>query len=340
MIFRKIFFFFFISLSVYGQTVHKRYVKLLIGGDVMFNWGISETKEKHGQNSSVIQLKNIFLEADFRAVNLESAVAKTAKPDPTKPYVFNATREDLLSLKDIGVDLVFLGNNHTMDYGEKGLTETLDILSGMDFLFVGAGKNLKEAQSPKKIQVQGTYFQFFSVSDIGEKRLFAAKEKPGIAPFSLEQISNQSNSQGVKILSIHWGEEYKPSPYPFQIKKAHTLIDSGFKVIVGHHPHIPQGIEKFRNGIIFYSLGNLIFGSRNTYLNHNFVSILHFEDDELTLCEIVPIFGKFQNSDHIVRPLAKEEANEFLQELSILSQKLNTEIVIKKGRGYIYFRKE
>lgn len=317
-----------------------RYSKLLVGGDVMFNWGIQETKAKLGRNAPIIQLKNLFNEADFRAINLETSVTKKSLSDYEKPYVFNSSEEDLLSLKDIGVDLVFLGNNHTMDYGETGLAETLENLTDMNLLYVGAGKNLGEATSPIETEINGNFFQFFSVSEIGESRLFAKEKRAGIAPMQKSFFRKSKFNKAAKILSIHWGEEYRPTPYSSQISKAHLLIDAGVKVVVGHHPHIPQAIEKYKSGIIFYSLGNLIFGSRNSYLNHNLVSILHFEDGELTLCEIIPVFGKFQHGEHIVRPLEQMEASNFLHEISILCGQRNTKLEIANGRGYIYFRKE
>ncbi|HNC00055.1 MAG TPA: CapA family protein, partial [Leptospiraceae bacterium] len=133
--------------------------------------------------------------------------------------------------------------------------------------------------------------------------------------------------------------EYSPEPTKEQIKQGHELINSGFTAIIGHHPHIPQGIEKYKNGIIIYSLGNFLFGSRNQYLNHNIAVMLHFENNELIFCEVIPIFGKFQDAEHIVRPLPYSEAEDFLHEYSILCQNLNTKLEIKNGRGYIYIKK-
>ncbi|MBE7413411.1 MAG: CapA family protein [Leptospiraceae bacterium] len=316
-------------------------MKILVGGDVMFNWGIQELKTRKGNNAPLIQLKEIFQEADFRAINLETPVIKKASSDESKSYVFYSKEEDLLSLKEIGVDLVFLGNNHSMDYGIKGLKETFEHLSKLNFLYAGAGKNLEEASTPITVKINEIPFQFISVSMVGESRLFAQKKRGGIAPWQKKFLQNKRKDTSTKIFSIHWGEEYRPAPYPSQVTLAHSLIDSGFKVVVGHHPHIPQAIEKYKDGIILYSLGNLIFGSRNPYLTHNIIAILHFENEKLTLCEIVPVFGKFQNEEeHIVRPLEEKKANEFLREISILSEKRNTNIEIKNGRGFIYFRKE
>ena len=336
-------FLFCLGIPVSAEKDVIRTTKILVGGDTMFNWGIAESKKKFGRNSALIGLRDIFSEADYRIVNLETPVIERGSPDPDKPYVFRAKDEDLLSLKDIGVDMVTLGNNHTMDHGVNGLLETFEFLSGFGIEYSGAGMNLAESWKPKTISINETVFRFISVSAIGEKRLFAKKNSPGSTPFWMDRIKKIPGKNKKKfphIISVHWGEEYRPFPYSSQIKYAHEMIDSGFSAIVGHHPHVPQGIEKYRGGIIFYSLGNLVFGSRNQYLNHNMIAILHFKKKELMFCEIIPVFGKFQRSDHIVRTLDLPEAEEFLKEISDLSLQFKTKMEIRSGRGYIFFRKE
>lgn len=321
-----------------------RTLKVLVAGDVMFNWGLRETRQKRGEFAPVEELIPLFLEADIRMVNLETPVANsTDDMDESKSYVFNAKPEDISLLKKIKIDLVFLGNNHSMDYGKKGLEETIENLNKEKILFAGIGKNIREAIKPNQISIRNKSVQIISVSNIGESRLFAGEGKPGVAPLQinrLKTVSSDKNNQGkIQLLSVHWGVEYSPEPTKEQIKQGHELINSGFTAIIGHHPHIPQGIEKYKNGIIIYSLGNFLFGSRNQYLNHNIAVMLHFENNELIFCEVIPIFGKFQDAEHIVRPLPYSEAEDFLHEYSILCQNLNTKLEIKNGRGYIYIKK-
>ncbi len=320
-----------------------RTLKILVAGDVMFNWGLRETRQKRGDFAPVEGLIPLFLEADLRMVNLETPIANSQEEmDESKSYVFNANPEDISLLKKINIDLVFLGNNHSMDYGKKGLEDTIENLKKENILFAGMGKNIKEAFRPNEISIRNKSLNLISVSNIGEARLFATDTKPGVAPFQLNRlkkiIEEKENKDKIQMLSVHWGVEYSPEPTKEQIKQAHELINFGFNVVIGHHPHIPQGVEKYKNGIILYSLGNFLFGSRNQYLNHNIAVMLHFDNKELLFCEIIPIFGKFQDSEHLVRPLPYQEAEDFLHEYSILSQNLNTKIDIKNGRGYIYFK--
>jgi hypothetical protein len=320
-----------------------RTLKILVAGDVMFNWGLRETRQKRGDFAPVEGLIPLFLEADLRMVNLETPIANSQEEmDESKSYVFNANPEDISLLKKINIDLVFLGNNHSMDYGKKGLEDTIENLKKENILFAGMGKNIKEAFRPNEISIRNKSLNLISVSNIGEARLFATDTKPGVAPFQLNRlkkiIEEKENKDKIQMLSVHWGVEYSPEPTKEQIKQAHELINFGFNVVIGHHPHIPQGVEKYKNGIILYSLGNFLFGSRNQYLNHNIAVMLHFDNKELLFCEIIPIFGKFQDSEHLVRPLPYQEAEDFLHEYSILSQNLNTKIEVKNGRGYIYFK--
>ncbi|MBP7283045.1 MAG: CapA family protein [Leptospiraceae bacterium] len=337
--------FILLNLPIHSEVQKRpRTLKVLVAGDVMFNWGLRETRQKRGEFSPVEGLIPLFQEADLRMVNLETPVANSQEEmDDSKSYVFNAKPEDLSLLKKINIDLVFLGNNHSMDYGKKGLEDTMANLKKENILFAGMGKNLKAAFDPTPISIRDKPLNIISVSNIGESRLFATDTKPGIAPLQISRlkkiISEKDSQNKINLLSVHWGVEYNPEPTKEQKKQARELIEAGFAAVIGHHPHIPQGVEKYKNGIIIYSLGNFIFGSRNQYLNHNIAVMLHFENQELIFCEIIPIFGKFQNAEHLVRTLPYQEAEDFLHEYSILSENLNTKIEIKNGRGYIYFKK-
>ncbi|MBM9502002.1 CapA family protein [Leptospira sp. 201903071] len=322
-------------------------LKVLAGGDVMFNWGIRDTIAKHGEIAPVEGLKTLFGEADFRMVNLETPVVASKTEESKKAYVFTAHEKDMESLKFLGVDLVFLGNNHSFDHGSQGMTETLDILKKNHILNIGAGKKIPEVFGPLSLSQKGTDLRIHSVTAIAEPAHYATVSKVGVAPFSLPSLQasfferrgrSGATVPPVRIVSLHWGVEYSPFPTVDQRKIAHALIDSGVKIVIGHHPHIPQGIELYRGGVILYSLGNLIFGSRNSYLNHNLIAILHIRKNVLEMVELVPIFGKFQKEDHKIRPVTGKEAKEFLQEIAVLSGELGTELRVEEERAFLDLR--
>ncbi|AXR69882.1 CapA family protein [Leptospira mayottensis] len=320
-------------------------LKVLAGGDVMFNWGIRDTIQKHGEIAPVKGLKSLFSEADFRMVNLETPVVASKTEESKKAYIFTAHEKDLDSLKFLGVDMVFLGNNHSFDHGQRGMDETLGILNKNNILNVGAGKKLPQVLNPLNLSLKGTDLRVHSVTAIAERSHYATHTKSGVAPFLLSSLQAtflekhssrfKNHSSPIRIVSLHWGIEYSPFPTPDQRKIARTLIDSGVKIVIGHHPHIPQGVEIYRGGVILYSLGNLIFGSRNSYLNHNLVAIFHIRRNRLERVELVPIFGKFQKEDHRIRPVIGQEAQEFLHEIAVLSAEFGTQFRIEGDRAFL-----
>ncbi|MEI7011898.1 CapA family protein [Leptospira licerasiae] len=348
--------------KLFGKEEDPEVVKVLLGGDVMFNWGIRDTIKSKGELAPVKGLKSVFESADLRVLNLETPVVSEKSWDHGKAYVFQARESDLESMSFLGVDLVSLGNNHAMDHGPEGLEETLKFLGDRNIASIGAGKNLEFAFRPWIWEGKDTYLRVYSATNVAEGRSHYAGQSPGVMPLDPELIlkkfqiekfqlnSIRNGSRGPKkdkksktistgkqfrILSLHWGVEYSPFPTMEQRKIAKTLADGGLDIIVGHHPHIPQGIEKIGNTIVFYSLGNLIFGSRNAYLNHNLIVILHIKKSKLINIELVPIFGKFQNEDHLVRPLEGKEAESFLKEIAVLSQDLGTKVRIDGDRGWV-----
>ncbi|TGM82578.1 CapA family protein [Leptospira levettii] len=328
------------SLQVANST------KLWFGGDVMFNWGVRDSMRSEDVFFPFRSFFRYLDQFDFRFINLETPILhKAPTADQRKSYVFYGERRDLTVLRALGINGVFLGNNHTMDFGENGLFETLDLLDEFKIFHTGAGKNTDHALQPILVKKGNTEFRLFSFSDTGETRLFSGTNSPGAAYFRVataEKLIKKTKPGQVNVLSVHWGVEYNPTPMDTERNAAKYLINAGYKVIIGHHPHVPQGIEVFPKGIVVYSLGNFFFGSKNQYLKHNISVVTHFEGDKLLFVEVIPVFGKHQNlpGDHYFFPLGPREAETFLKEYAILCKQLGTELVISGGRGYVFFEKE
>jgi hypothetical protein len=320
-------------------------VKILFAGDVMFNWGVRQSINQYGYNLPFEDWKDIFEKSDYSFINLETTFLKEKREAfEGKAYVFAGEKNDATILKNIKVDGVFLGNNHAMDYQEEGLLDTMSILDDAKIFHLGAGRNLEEAYNPLILEGKNLVFPVFNASDVAEKNFpFAKNNQSGVAFFQeslfKKKVSEYKDSNIFPILSLHWGHEYALEPSIAQRKSAKRMLDAGFSAVVGHHPHIPQGIEIYKNKPIIYSLGNFIFGSKNRYLNHNIVVILHYNSKGLAVVEVIPSFGKFQNTDHIFLPLAPEEGDEFLKEYKILCEKLGTDLHIQAGRGYVFLDK-
>lgn len=317
--------------------------KLLFAGDTMFNWGVRDAIRDRGQYRPFQEWVPVFRKADLRFLNLETPLLKKEKPGAIdKPFVFYGLEEDAQILKNLSISAVFLGNNHSMDFGAEGLRETLDILKDNGIAYLGADVTANLAYSPRSISHRGINYLLFSASEVGERHLYAKGDQPGTAYFherhfvmSVQKYSRKKEPV-IPILSLHWGWEYNPQPTPGQRKSAYKMIDAGYTAIVGHHPHIPQGIEIYKGKPIIYSLGNFVFGSQNSYLNHNIVVILHYRGGSVQVVEVVPAFGKFQEDSHNFYPLDPVPAEKFLEEYAVLCSRLGTQLEIRGGRGYVF----
>lgn len=209
------------------------------------------------------QVKHVFAEADFVIGNLEGPLLQEG--DPVKGKCTLRGHPDWARvLKDSGIGLVSLANNHMMDYGAKGLLSTMSALEQAGIFYVGAGRNQKEANAPLLISVNGRQIAILARTAIEvSSPSYASHNTPGVAFFYEDEIVTtiQKCAQEVDlvVMSIHWGLEQYHYPSPQQRRLAEKMIKAGARVIIGHHPHVLQGVEKISNGLVAYSLGNFLF---------------------------------------------------------------------------------
>jgi poly-gamma-glutamate synthesis protein (capsule biosynthesis protein) len=178
----------------------------------------------------------------------------------------------LSAFTSAGIDLLNLANNHIFDYGKVGLFDTISYLDSIGMQHVGAGRSASQAHKPvifttstQRIAILGYYG--------GGEAPKATKWRPGVADRRVDDIRRdveqirRENSAEYIVVNLHWGEEKADTPDRDQREFAHAVIDAGADVIIGHHPHVLQGIERYKSGVIVYSLGNFLFGgnSRDTY---------------------------------------------------------------------------
>lgn len=173
------------------------------------------------------------------------------------------------ALKTLHTTGVTLANNHMMDFGEKGVRDTLSNLDRENILHTGAGADLKEALEPMVFKNSNETVAFFNFGWDAEETVYATDSRAGCAPrkngLILRTVKEYAlNNPGHKVIVIlHWGFEYNLYPMPYDIDLAHRLcgIENVYAVI-GHHPHCPQTCETYEGKPVYYSLGNFYFGSR------------------------------------------------------------------------------
>ena len=189
-----------------------------------------------------------------------------------KPYNFRMHPRFLSAFASAGIDVVNLANNHIYDYGKAGLFDTISYLDSVGIRHVGAGRNAGQAHRPVVIHARGRRIALLGYYGGGEAPK-ATRRSQGVADRRIEDIQSdvgrirREKTADYIVVNLHWGVEKAEIPDSDQIEFAHEVIDAGVDLVVGHHPHVLQGIERYKSGVIVYSLGNLVFGgnSRDTY---------------------------------------------------------------------------
>jgi poly-gamma-glutamate capsule biosynthesis protein CapA/YwtB (metallophosphatase superfamily) len=256
------------SLAV-ADTATEAPLVLRFGGDCLLADHYEEAVGERGDSAFVgFDLLNA---ADISCVNLECPVTSRGEK-VKKPFNFRMKPAFLPALNQAGIDIVNIANNHIFDYGSQGLFDTISYLDSVGLWHVGAGRNEEEARTPVIVQAGKWRIAFEGYYGGGEAPV-ASGSHPGVAPRSLPVILadidslRSRDSVNYVVVILHWGTEKATEPDRGQIQFAHALIDGGADAVIGHHPHVLQGIERYKSGVIVYSLGNLVFGgnSRDTY---------------------------------------------------------------------------
>ncbi len=261
--------------------------KIYFVGDMMLTRGVESSVNKNFGGKFSELFKNVpeLKEADILFGNLEGPISENGNNVGSK-YSFRLKPAVLPVLKETGFDVLSFANNHIGDWNVRAFNDTLANLKEYNILFTGAGENKDIAETPTIIEKNGIRFGFVGFSDVGPNWMEATNEKSGILlakdPNYSSIIKKAKEICDFLIVSIHFGEEYKPEHNIRQEKLAHLAIDSGADIIIGHHPHVEQDIETYQGKTIIYSLGNFIFDqyfSEETM--RGMVYMLTFENKEL-----------------------------------------------------------
>ncbi|MBN1384234.1 MAG: CapA family protein [Elusimicrobia bacterium] len=246
---------------------------------------------KKGFDYPFKKVTGFFNKADIVIGNLEGALTNS-KEKRKKRFTFKNLPVFAVSLKKAGFDVVTLANNHSFDYGEKGLLETIKVLKEENIMTVGAGKDENEAYKPAIIRKNGIVVGVLSFSDIVSGNI-AAVNRPGVSwasSFLLPKVIKSTKERvDILLVTFHWGEELAEEPNERQKKLAYLAVDSGADVVFGHHPHCIQPMEEYKNSLIFYSLGELVFDRQKREQEIVELIVKKIDDKTVFDYEIIPI---------------------------------------------------
>lgn len=240
-------------------------VTIAFGGDVHF-----EGASRSALSGGLRAITPLLSDADVTMVNLETAVTERGEPAP-KAYTFRAPATAFGALRQAGVDVVSMANNHGQDFGVTGLRDSLAAAKSANFPVVGIGLDSRQAFAPWRKTVKGQRLAFIGATHVLDSNLMSAwtagPGKPGLASAYQEDeflaaVRQARRTADTVVVYLHWGRERSACPIDRQYDIAAKLRKAGADIVVGTHAHVLLGAGKLGDMLVSYGLGNFVFYAR------------------------------------------------------------------------------
>jgi len=293
-------------------------------GDIMLDGSAREIMQEQGYDYAFDKMRPWLQKADIAFGNLEGPLTTRGTPATDKKYLFRSPPARVAAaLKHAGFDVVSLANNHSLDYGSEGLADTIAALDKVGVQHAGAGENLSIARRAAVLERNGLKVAFLAYSLTFPEEFWATTSQAGTVFGYREVVENDikvaKQNADIVVASFHWGQESKTELRPYQVALGHAAIDAGASLVIGHHPHILQGVERYKHGVILYSMGNFAFGSYSRKAKVSALAEIEFDGDKLTQVRLQPINVFNVNVLFQPQPLTGEAATEVISHLQKLS---------------------
>lgn len=250
-------------------------VEIILGGDVMLGRSVmAKSMDEVDFTYPFLKIADTLKNSDLTFVNLENPIIENCPKVYVNTMTFCGLPQLLEGVKIAGIDIVSLANNHSYNYGQKGVEETQVHLKNANIAYVGLDNLVIR-------KIKDTKFGSLGFEYIDH----------GPSEEDLKLISNSKKQVDILIIGIHWGSEYKAEPNVNQREWAKKIVSAGADVIAGHHPHWVQSIEYIDEKPVYYSLGNLVFDQMwSEETRKGLVMKLTFKDKKLVSEEKINIY--------------------------------------------------
>jgi poly-gamma-glutamate synthesis protein (capsule biosynthesis protein) len=300
---------------------------------------------------------------DFLLGNLEGSVADSGVLWSVKETQWKADARQIQAAESVGFDAMAAANNHMLDFGHDAMLETLGHLDRLGIAHSGAGRNFDEAHRPGIVEKQGCRVALLGYTSVFMPEWAAESDKPGLAvmrartayeaPSRVHEVpgtppivrtwmvtedkvqlaadikaARRANAD-IVVCSFHWGVSRGHREIAdYQIELGRHAIDCGADIVFGHHPHVTQGVEVYRDRPIFYSLGNFTFAQHNPAKGHEAETMIvkcRIRDRRIVGVEYLPVVCDAQANPHLRTP---ETGSEVVALLTKRSARFGTEFRI------------
>lgn len=297
---------------------------LAFGGDINFDENSKPMQRYDRENKGILggiseDLLEEMKAAHIMMLNNEFAYSTRGTKAANKSYTFRALPKRVDILKEMGVDIVSLANNHALDYGVEALLDTFETLDSAKIEYVGAGNNFNRAKAAVYYKVGDMTIAYVAASRvIFSGDWYATNTRPGMIgtydpTLFLEAIREARENSDFVVAYLHWGVERKHYPENYQKIMAKQYIDAGADAVIGCHPHVLQGLEFYKGKPIAYSLGNFWFSS---YKNDSVLLKLYLEETGQIRMQLVPVKNENTYTSIIKNEQEKNNYFKFMEKIS------------------------
>ncbi|MBQ0027793.1 MAG: CapA family protein [Lachnospiraceae bacterium] len=331
---------------IYGKEAGKTdEISLLFAGDVGLSEGyanLGQLLDRGGDITTAFDENtlDVMRGADVFMINNEFPYTDRGTPTAEKTYTFRCSPKHVHYIADMGADIVSIANNHTYDYGEVSMLDTLDTLEEAGMPYVGAGRNIEEAIKPTYFIINDTRIAFVAATQIervsNPDTKGATETNPGTFRCFYDDricdvIREAAACSDYVVAYIHWGTELEISPDWAQLELAPKLQEAGANLIIGDHPHILQKLDYIGDTPVIYSLGNYWFNSKT--LDTGLLEVIlnpNASEDGETIVKSVRFIPAIQSGCkcNIVADGEKSRIINYMQSIS-------SEVLIDEN-GYVY----
>lgn len=277
-------------------------VTLLAVGDVNLARQCGQALLTEGAHYPFGHLRGWIESYDLAFCNLESNISEQngETVDPGNRLIFTAPPIAAAALKQSGWDFVATANNHCADYGISALKETIGHLEAAGLPFSGTALDSTRLYAPVYLDVKGVTIAFLAVTDVTNYPSLETRLRDYLNMADRERLLPALQEAALKadvtILSYHGGTEYSDEPTAATRDFAHWAVDNGVDLFIGHHPHVPQGIEWRGRALILYSLGNFTFYQLGNpvWTDYGLAASVVLTRDGISYAKLIPIRAHFR----------------------------------------------
>ncbi|MEX2190705.1 MAG: CapA family protein [Bacteroidota bacterium] len=316
----------FFAPLIHAQEAEPARLRFLALGDINLGRSVGQMLLKDSIDYPFLFAGPVFRGYDIVFANLESQITDQGgeTQHPRDPYIFAAPPQAAQALQQGGISVVSTANNHAFDYGSRGLRETVDFLEQANVRFTGTSKDSVGMFNPALIRRNGITVGFVAYTEfVNQKGAWQGRISLYHAGRAKKEIAVLRESADFIVASYHGGVEYVDRPPKHTLAQMRQLIDAGADVVIGHHPHVPQGIEQYKGKWIFHSLGNFVFlQTQREWTQKSFAVAIELAADSRTgridQITLLPVLASNQ-PNFAVPPFVRETIFNRLKELSTIS---------------------